>query len=107
MSRLEVWGIVTAAALVTYASRAVGIVFLAERRVPLVLERALRYVGPAVLAALVASIAAGDGGTTVSLDLAEVTALTVAALVAWWRRNVLWSLIGGLALFWTAILLGG
>lgn len=107
MNRIEVWGIVASAAFVTYASRAVGILFLADRRIPVLLERALRYVGPAVLAALVASIAAGDGGTAPSIDAAEVAAISMAALIAWWRRNVLWSLVGGLTTFWVVMLLGG
>jgi branched-subunit amino acid transport protein len=103
MSDAEVWAIVVFAALVTYASRAVGILFLAERRIPVFLQRALRHVGPAVLAALVASIAAGDGGSAPSIDAPEFLALGVAAGVAWWRRNVLWSLIAGLCVFWVGL----
>ncbi|MDA2945973.1 MAG: AzlD domain-containing protein [Actinomycetota bacterium] len=103
MSSLEAWLIVVAAALVTYATRAVGIFVLAERRVPLVIERALRHVGPAVLAALVANIAAGDGGLSPAIDVPEAVALTAAAAVAWWRRNVLWSLGAGLSAFWIAM----
>lgn len=107
MSDVEAWLIVVAAAVVTYSSRAIGIFMLAERRVPLVIERALRYVGPAVLAALVASIAAGDDGAAPSLDVPEALALVAAALVAWWRRNVLWSLGAGLGTFWIALALLG
>lgn len=105
MSGAEAWAIVVLASVVTYASRSVGIWFLADRELPVVVERALRHVGPAVLAALVASIAAGDGGSWPSIDVPELAALAVAAGVAWWRRNVLWSLSAGLATFWLLLAL--
>lgn len=107
MSSAEAWIIVATAAIVTYVTRSVGIFFLADRRVPVLVERALRHVGPAVLAALVASIAAGDGGSGPSLDLPELVGLVVAAVVAWWRRNVLWSLGAGLGAFWMLLALTG
>lgn len=105
MSGPQAWVIVVLASVVTYASRSVGIWFLADRELPVAVERALRHVGPAVLAALVASIAAGDGESWPSIDVPELAALAVAAGVAWWRRNVLWSLSAGLAVFWLLLAL--
>ena len=105
MSGVEAWAIVVLASVVTYVSRSVGIWFLADRELPVVVERALRHVGPAVLAALVASIAAGDGGSWPSIDIPELAAVAMAAGVAWWRRNVLWSLSAGLATFWLLLAL--
>lgn len=43
--------IVAMLGLMTYSMRAVAIVALAQRTIPSAAERALRYVGPAVLAA--------------------------------------------------------
>jgi branched-subunit amino acid transport protein len=107
MSALETWGIVAAVTVVTYAMRSVGILALAGRSLPVVVERALRHVGPAVLAALVADIATGDGGAWPALGPAEALGLVAAGTVAWWRRDVVLSLAAGLGTFWIGLVLGG
>jgi len=53
---------VLAVGLITYASRAGLIVFLADRPLPANLSRALRYVGPAALSALAVNLVAGGKG---------------------------------------------
>lgn len=99
---MSVWASLTIVLMVgamTYAMRAVAIVTLAEREIPLVFQRALQSVGPAVMAALTINLAAGgDGGP--SLDLAETAALVAGGLVAVWRKNVLWTLIAGMTMLW-------
>ena len=91
--------IVLMVAVMTYAMRASVIVALAGRSIPVPVERALRQVGPAVLAALAINLAAGgDGGP--SLEVAEAAALVVAGGVAWWRRNVIWTLLAGMTTLW-------
>lgn len=108
MSAAEAWGIVVAVTVVTYAMRSVGILALAGRTLPPIVERALRHVGPAVLAALVADIAAGDGSDLwPALGFAEALGLIAAGTVAWWRRNVVLSLAAGLGAFWIGLLVGG
>ena len=89
--------IVVAVGAMTYAMRAVVIVALADRQIPTPIERALRNVGPAVLAALAINLAAGGEGGTVSLTWPEVLALVVAGVVAVWRRHSLWSVFAGMA----------
>ncbi|MDH3755114.1 MAG: AzlD domain-containing protein [Acidimicrobiia bacterium] len=89
--------IVLGVALTTYSMRASVIVALADRTMPAIVERALGNVGPAVLAALTVSLAAGsaDGGAA-SLAFAEAAALIAAAGVAWWRKNMIHTLAGGM-----------
>ena len=67
---------VLAVGVITYASRAGLILFLADRPLPSNVTRALRYVGPAVLSALSISLIAGGQG------IEGVTGVEVAALVA-------------------------
>ena len=99
MSAWSALAIVLMVGAMTYAMRASVIVALADRAIPPALERALRNVGPAVLAALSINLAAGgDGGP--HLDLAEGAALVVAGLVAWRRKNVLWTLAAGMTTLW-------
>jgi branched-subunit amino acid transport protein len=99
MSAWEALTIVLIVALMTYVMRAGVIVALAGRTIPVPVERSLRYVGPAVLAALAINLAAG-GEDGPSLELAEAVALIVAGGVAAWRRNLIWTLLAGMATLW-------
>lgn len=90
---------------ITYAMRASVIVALAGRTIPVPVERALRNVGPAVLAALAINLAAGGEGGP-DLAVAEAAALVVAGGVAWWRRNVIWTLLAGMATLWLLATVG-
>lgn len=92
--------IVSMVGVMTYSMRAAVIVALADRTIPVPVERALRSVGPAVLAALAVNLAAGGEGSGIDITLAEVLALAVAAGVAWWRRHVMLALIAGMATLW-------
>jgi branched-subunit amino acid transport protein len=90
-------------ALVTYLTRYSMIAALGGELPPL-LRRWLRYVPPAVLAALVAPAAlAPEGGLEVGLP-AWSTLLSV--VVAWRTRSVLWTILAGMAVFWALRLLG-
>ena len=90
-------------ALVTYFTRYAMIAALG-REVPPLLRRWLRYVPPAVLAALVVPAAlAPQGNLEIGL---RAWAVVVGAIVAWRTRSVLWTILGGLATFWLLRLLG-
>lgn len=91
--------IVLVVAVMTYVMRAGVILALAGRTIPVPVERGLRYVGPAVLAALAINLAAGGEGGP-SLEVAELAALVVAGGVAAWRRNLIWALLAGMATLW-------
>jgi branched-subunit amino acid transport protein len=68
------------------------------------LRRWLRYVPPAVLAALVVPpILAPQGHLEVDLP---ALALLAGAVVAWRTRSVLWTIVGGMAVFWILGALG-
>lgn len=95
-----------AIAVGTYLLRAGPALLLADRELPPVVRRALRNVGPAVLAALVVvSVAATGDGEGIGIELAEVVAIVAAGVVAWWRRNLIWSLVAGMAALWIALAL--
>jgi branched-subunit amino acid transport protein len=85
--------------MITYASRAGLIVFLADRPLPANVTRALRYVGPAVLSALTVNLVAGGQGID-GVEFVEVAALAAAIVVAALARNLIASLAVGMATLW-------
>ena len=99
MSAWSAIAIVAIVGLMTYSMRAVVIVAMANRVIPPPLERALRSVGPAVLAALAVSLAAGGEGGP-SLEPAEAVALVVACLAAWRTKNLIATLVAGMLTLW-------
>ncbi len=99
MSPWAAIAIVAMLGLMTYSMRAVAIVALANRTIPPAVGRMLRYVGPSVLAALTFNLAAGgDGGP--NMEVAEVLALLVAGGTAWWKKNLILTLIAGMLTLW-------
>lgn len=91
--------VLAAATLGTYFARSSLILLLADRELPAGIERALANVGPAVLAALTVNLAVGSDGLG-SMEVAEVVAVVVAAIVAAWRRNLIWTFVAGMTTLW-------
>lgn len=83
----------------TYLSRAIFIVALADRQFPPLALRALEYVAPAVMGALIVSMLTSLNGE-VLIAAPELAGLACAALVAWKTRNHIYTLLGGMAVFW-------
>lgn len=84
----------------TYLSRAIFIIALADRQFPPLALRALEYVAPAVMGALIVSMLTTAEGE-VLIALPEVAGLTCAAFVAWKTRNHIYTLVTGMAVFWS------
>ena len=90
-------------ALVTYFTRYTMIAALGKD-MPSLLERWLRYIPPAVLAALIVpAILAPQGRLAVGLS---VWGALAGAIVAWRTRSVLWTIISGIVVFWILRMFG-
>lgn len=83
----------------TYLTRASFIVGLANRTIPPRVSRALEFVGPAVLAALVVTLLVDESGR-VAVGVPEVAGLAAAGLAGWRTRGVLWTVLAGMGTFW-------
>jgi branched-subunit amino acid transport protein len=97
-----IWLAVVAIGVVTFAFRASFVALFGYiDTVPPALERALRYVPPAVLAALVAPdllvVEPTLGGT---LADGRLLAGVVAAGVAWRTEDLLWTIVAGMVTLW-------
>lgn len=88
------------AGLGTYLSRAIFIIALADRRFPPLALRALEYVAPAVMGALIVSMLTSAEGE-VLIAAPELAGLSAAALVAWRTRNHILTLLAGMSVFWS------
>lgn len=71
----------------TYLSRGVFILAVGDRNIPAKVERGLRNIGPAVLAALTASLLTSDGLGQFFGSIPEVAAVVVGVAIGLWRRT--------------------
>jgi branched-subunit amino acid transport protein len=98
-------------AVVTFGTRYAGLAVLgrpgagsAEAPGSRIVGRWLRYVPAAVLAALVVPpVLAPQGYLEVGL---QAWALLAGAAIGWRTRNVLWTILGGMAVYWALRALG-
>lgn len=95
---MTTFGAVLLVGLGTFASRAVFIVGLANRRIPEPILRTLEYVAPATLAALIASMLTAESGGAVGV--AELVGLAAAVVCALRTRNLTVVLVAGMAAYW-------
>ncbi|MFC7202617.1 AzlD domain-containing protein [Haloferax namakaokahaiae] len=97
-----IWGVILVAGALTFAIRG-SFIYLFGRidEVPPLAERALKYVPPAVFAALVApELVAPTGTIDLALGNEQLVAGIVAAIVAWYTENVLATIGVGMAVLW-------
>jgi branched-subunit amino acid transport protein len=100
MSEPLVWGTMAAIGALTFLTRLSFVAAWGRFMPPPLLREALRYVPPAVLAAIVVPDVLMPGG---ALDLSpanpRLPAALVAALVAWRTRNALLTILAGALVF--------
>lgn len=103
---MSTWFVIVAVAAGTYALRASMFVVVGTHGLPRWSERPMALVGPAAIAALVASMMVIADGTLVAPALSELLA-TAAAFVAVRRTgNVMHAFTFGLPVFWAATAIG-
>ncbi|MFW5748346.1 MAG: AzlD domain-containing protein [Chloroflexota bacterium] len=85
---------------VTFSVRYPILAIFGRLNLPPALLRALRYVPPAVLTAIIApAVVMPNGAVDLSLDNAHLVGAIAAVLVAWWTKNLLWTIVLGMAVF--------
>ncbi len=98
---MTTWLIILGMGLVTYAIRLSLIALLGRMQVPLLVQRGLRFVPPAVLSAIIfPELLRPSGALDVSLNNLRLLAGVLAALVAWRTKNVLLTIAVGMATLW-------
>ena len=93
--------VVAVIGLGTYLARLSFIGVFGARRLPPALERALEFIAPSVLAALVlTAVVRPEGDLDLAPDNLRLYAAAAAAAVAWGSRSVLATTAAGLAVLW-------
>jgi 4-azaleucine resistance transporter AzlC len=107
IGRMTLWLTVLLGGLITYAERFSLIVPLGPVTLSPVLVRGLRFVPPAVLTAIIVpELLLPHGELDFSLGNARLLAGVLAAVIAWWSRNVILTVVSGMVTLWvlTALL---
>lgn len=105
MSRAEIWLVILSMASVTVVLRTSFLLLQDRISLPRPLERALRYVPAAVLAAiLMPALLRGGGEPLLGIGWLDTRVLagSVAALVAWRTKNILATIVVGMLALWLA-----
>ena len=95
---MTIWLTMLFAGALTYLTRLSFIQLLADREVPPLLMKALRFVPPAVLTAIIfPELFIQDGSLSVHLGNGRLIAGVVAILVAWRTKSTLLTILVGMA----------
>ena len=96
-----IWSMMIGIGLLTFAIRFAPIALLARLELSDWLKRALRYVPPAVMTAIITpSLFFAGGAPTITLDTPRLAAAIFAALIAWRTRSTLWTVVLGMLALW-------
>lgn len=98
---MNIWLVMLVGGLITFGMRFSFIYLFGRFEVPETIRKALHYVPPAVLSAIIfPELFLRDGTLNLSFDNHRLLAGLVAILVAWFSKNILITIIAGMiALF--------
>jgi len=95
---MNIWLVMILGGLITFAIRFVLIYLFGRFEVPETMRKALHYVPPAVLSAIIfPELFIREGVLSLSLDNYRMLAGLVAILVAWFSKNTLITILAGMA----------
>ncbi len=94
---MKVWMVMLLGGLVTWGTRFSFIYLFGKFNIPEKMRKALHYVPPAVLSAIILpELFLHNGALDLSFGNFRLLAGLVAVLVAWWSKNTLFTLISGM-----------
>jgi branched-subunit amino acid transport protein len=98
---MNLWLVVIGMGIVTFGTRLVSIVLLGRIEIPLIVQRALRFVPPAVLTAIIVpELLYRDNQIDVSPFNLRLLAGLIAIVVAWRTKNALITIGVGMIALW-------
>lgn len=98
---MTLWLIILGMVVVTYSVRLSVIALLGDAELPDALRRALRYVPPAALSAIIfPELFMPEGTLDLSLDNSRLLAGLLATVIAWRTRSTLATIGAGMVALW-------
>ena len=98
---MNLWLVIIGMGVITYTIRLSMIVMSGQIEIGDNIQRALRYVPPAVLSAIIVPEMLQPGGTLdISLGNERMLAGLIAIAVAWFTKNLLWTVAIGMLSLW-------
>lgn len=98
---MNFWLIIIGMGLITYAIRLSMILLSEQVTLGPNIQRALRYVPPAVLSAIILPEMVQPGGVLdISLGNERLLAGLIAIAVAWFSKNLIWTVAAGMISLW-------
>lgn len=98
---MNIWLIMIGIGILTFATRLSFIALLERIHVPDSIRRALTFVPIAVLSAIIApELGFYQGGLNLSPLNPRLVAGIIATAVAYFTKNVVWTIIAGMAALW-------
>jgi len=103
---MNIWLVMLAGGLITFGIRFVLIFLFGKFEIPPTLRRALHYVPPAVLSAMVfPELLIRESHIALALGNTRLLAGLVAIVVAWFSKNTLLTIVAGMVALFTMQLL--
>jgi len=97
---VNIWPVILLGGLITFGMRFSLIYLFGRFEVPETIRRALHYVPPAVLSAIIfPELFVHEGALNLALDNYRLLAGLLAVLVAWFSKNTLITIIAGMLVF--------
>lgn len=104
---MNIWLVIVIAGVITFAIRLSFIVLIDHSTMPAIVVRALRFIPPAVLTAIIfPEMLMQSGKFDFSLGNLRLISGLLAAVVAWRTRNVVLTIVVGMVALWLLGYLG-
>jgi branched-subunit amino acid transport protein len=98
---MTIWVVILAAGVLTYTTRLSFILLFEKLNLPDWVKRALRFVPPTVMSAIILPELLMDNGVLRLLPVnPRLVAGAIAVLIAWRSRNVLLTILSGMITLW-------
>jgi branched-subunit amino acid transport protein len=98
---MNIWIVMIVLGLLTFTIRFSFIALLERIKLPVTFQRALRFVPIAVLSAIIApELGYSNNMLVISPANPRLIAGIIATVVAFWTKNVFWTLLAGMGIFW-------
>ncbi len=98
---MNLWLVIIGMGIVTFGTRLTPIVLLGRLEIPLIVQRALRFVPPAVLTAIIVpELLYRNNQVDISLTNVRLLAGLIAIGIAWRTKNALLTIGVGMIALW-------